>query len=70
MLRRMKLTVNGEPRDVRAAITVTDLLAELGLANDLVAVERNEEIVPRAKHPETTLNEGDAIEIVHFVGGG
>ena len=70
MLRAMELTVNGARREVPAAITVTELLAELGLGNDLVAVERNEEIVPRAQHPQTTLEDGDAIEIVHFVGGG
>jgi thiamine biosynthesis protein ThiS len=66
----MRLVVNGEERQVEASTTVTQLLALLGLGNTLVAVERNEEIVPRAKHQATTLQEGDRIEVVHFVGGG
>ncbi len=50
--------------------TVGDLLTSLGLADVLVAVERNEEIVPRAQHAHTQLAEGDRVEVVHFVGGG
>jgi sulfur carrier protein len=50
--------------------TVAGLLAELGLAGRPVAVERNREIVPRARHPETELADGDRLELVTFVGGG
>ena len=64
-----RISVNGEEREVRAA-TVAALLDELGMGGQLVAVERNQVIVPRAQHAEATLNEGDAFEIVHFVGGG
>ncbi len=66
----MRLTVNGEPKDVEPTTTVKQLLATLGLEDTLVAVERNEEVVPRARHENTELSEGDRVEVVHFVGGG
>jgi len=66
----LSVHVNGEPRGVAAGTTVAALLAELGLAGRPVAVERNEEIVPRSAHGETALAEGDRIEIVTMVGGG
>jgi len=64
------LTVNGEAREVPAAITVRGLEELLGLTDGPVAVERNGEVVPRAQHPATELRDGDVLEIVHFVGGG
>ena len=66
----MRLIVNGEDTQVDRGTTVKQLLASLGLADTLVAVERNEEVVPRAQHGSTQLNEGDRVEVVHFVGGG
>jgi len=66
----MRLVVNGEERQVGASTTVKQLLVSLGLADTLVAVERNEEVVPRARHESTELIEGDRVEVVHFVGGG
>ena len=66
----MRLVVNGEERQVEANTTVEALLASLGLAGALVAVERNEEVVPRAQHARTQLAEGDRVEVVHFAGGG
>ena len=66
----MRLLVNGEERHVEASTTVTQLLALLGLGQTLVAVERNEEVIPRAQHQSTVLHEGDRVEVVHFVGGG
>jgi sulfur carrier protein len=66
----MRLVVNGEERQVEANATVNRLLALLGLQGSLVAVERNEEVIPRAQHESTVLREGDHIEVVHFVGGG
>lgn len=66
----MRIVLNGEDREVGEGVTVTELLRELGLEGVLVAVERNEEIVPRATHATTHLVEGDAVEVVHFVGGG
>ena len=63
------LTVNGETRRTSAA-TIAELVRELELAPEKVAVERNGEIVPRSTLGEAPLAEGDALEIVHFVGGG
>jgi len=64
------VVVNGESRQVDAGTTVLGLLAELGLDPRQVAVERNRDIVPRAKHGATELSEGDQLEVVTFVGGG
>jgi sulfur carrier protein len=66
----MQVTVNGAPKDVPAGLSVRGLLDHLALTSGPVAVEINRAIVPRAKHGERIVNEGDAIEIVHFVGGG
>lgn len=66
----MRLVVNGEEREVEPSTTVKQLLVSLGLGDTLVAVERNEEVVPRARHANTSLEEGDRVEVVHFVGGG
>ena len=64
------IVVNGERRVVPAGATVAELLRTLALAPEQVAVERNREIVPKAAYDETDLAEGDALEIVTFVGGG
>jgi thiamine biosynthesis protein ThiS len=64
------LTLNGEARAFERPMTVAGLLAALGLETRKVAVERNEEIVPRSSYAETWLASGDALEIVHFIGGG
>lgn len=66
----MHLEVNGETKEVGEGLTIGELLTSLGLDRELVAVERNQRIVPRAEHGSTALCEGDAIEIVRFVGGG
>lgn len=62
--------LNGEPREVPEDVTLTRLLEWLKLPVDRVAVERNLEIVPRERWPETRVNAGDRLEVVHFVGGG
>jgi thiamine biosynthesis protein ThiS len=62
--------VNDEPRTLDAGMTVADLVATLGLGPRRIAVEVNRAIVPRAEYAATALHEGDAIEIIHFVGGG
>jgi sulfur carrier protein len=67
---QIALTINGEARVVPVGTSVTGLLAEIGLAERKVAVERNLEIVPRSQYSTTMLSAGDAIEIVHFIGGG
>jgi len=65
----LTITVNGETRRTHAA-TVADLVRELGLAPEKVAVERNGTIAPRSTLGQIGLAEGDVLEIVHFVGGG
>ena len=64
------VTVNGEGREVPEGTSVAGLLALIGLDGRKVAVERNEEIVPRSTYAATALGVGDRIEIVHFIGGG
>ncbi|RDV06056.1 sulfur carrier protein ThiS [Sphingorhabdus pulchriflava] len=69
-LSMIAITINGEPRRVSAGLSVAGLVAELGLNPKKVAVERNLEIVPRSRHGEVMIADGDQLEIVHFVGGG
>lgn len=66
----MKLTVNGNAQECPAGTSISALLEQLGLAGRRVAVECNGDIVPRSKHAQTVLAEGDQIEIVVAVGGG
>lgn len=65
----MRLQVNGEAREAQAT-TVAALMAELGLDGRKVAVEHNLTIVPKSLYGQTSLAEGDRLEIVHFIGGG
>ncbi|MFO0666433.1 MAG: sulfur carrier protein ThiS [Polyangiaceae bacterium] len=67
----MRLLLNGEDHELSAPapVTVAALLRDLGLSGP-VAVEVNREIVPRAEHGAHVLVEGDAVEVVHLVGGG
>ncbi len=66
----MRLTVNGEARDVPDGVTIRALLEHMKLEHGPVAVEVNREVVPRADHHARALFSGDVIEIVHLVGGG
>jgi sulfur carrier protein len=69
----MKLQINGEERDFSGTpdpFSLAALIETLGMKADRVAVELNRDIVPRDRWAETHLNEGDRLEIVHFVGGG
>jgi thiazole synthase len=68
--RSIRLTVNGDGRTVATGTSVAQLVAELGLDGRKVAVERNREIVSRSLYGTTVLGEGDAVELVHFIGGG
>jgi sulfur carrier protein len=65
-----EVVVNGTPRPVARGTTVAGLIALLGLSDKRVAVERNREVVPRAKHAEVALASGDRLELVTLVGGG
>lgn len=64
------ITLNGEERRVPAGLTVGGLLGHLELNERMVVVERNREIIRRVRYEEVPVSEGDAIELVHFVGGG
>ncbi|PYS89289.1 MAG: thiamine biosynthesis protein ThiS [Acidobacteria bacterium] len=66
----MRVQVNGETHELTVGTTLGDLLAQLQLAPERLAIERNREVVRRARWAETEIAEGDQIEIVHFVGGG
>jgi thiamine biosynthesis protein ThiS len=66
----LHIQVNGEAREIPSPATVEDLLHRLGLDSRTVVVELNRQIVRRPRLAETPLAEGDAIELVHFVGGG
>lgn len=66
----MKVLVNDETVELPAGATVAQLIEQLGLAGRGVAVERNLEIVPRSRHGETKLADGDRLEVVTLVGGG
>jgi sulfur carrier protein len=71
----MALTVmlNGQSRSFDAleeAANLEQLVAELGLKGDRVAIEHNGEIAARSNWTQTVLHEGDRLEVVHFVGGG
>ena len=64
------LSLNGENKTYPAPLSVAELLGLLELDTRQVAVERNEEIVPRSVYQQTWLRGGDQLEIVHFIGGG
>lgn len=66
----MQLQINGELRSFPEKLSLSELIAQLGMKQDRVAVELNLEIVPRGDWEATVLKDGDKLEIVHFVGGG
>jgi sulfur carrier protein len=70
MAEAISILINGESRDVPAALNVTRLLAHLGIASGRVAIERNLDILPRDRWDATLVDAGDRYEIVHLVGGG
>lgn len=66
----ISLTINGENRQFESSLTCAELLSRLDLAGKRIALERNGEIVPRSRHAEERLADGDRLEIVVAVGGG
>ena len=65
----MRIRLNGEDREIQAA-TISELLAEIAAPPRGIAVEVNQEIIPKSLHESHKLNEKDALEIVSFIGGG
>ena len=66
----MNIIFNGRPRQIDRQTTLAQLLQQLDLAPQRVAVEVNLELVPRKQHADTILREGDSLEVVTLVGGG
>ncbi len=66
----MLIKVNGQMREFEAPLSVQALAQKLELNPTQVAVEHNLKIVPRSAYSDVALNDGDSIEIVHFIGGG
>ena len=66
----MRIELNGEPRELEGGTTLQELVEQLSLAPERLAVEHNREVVRRADWPAVKLSDGDRVEIVHFVGGG
>jgi sulfur carrier protein len=66
----MEITLNGQAREVPAATTARQLIAMLDLEGRRLAMEINQEVVPRSRLDELQLQQGDCIEIVHAIGGG
>lgn len=66
----IRVSVNGRDHEVSEDLSLVELLESLGIDPRRVAVERNREVVPRALHPQVRVADGDAFEVVQFVGGG
>ena len=66
----MRITLNGDPYDVAGPLTVAELLAQLDIDARRVAVEHNLVVIKRDAFDRTAIGDGDAVEIVNFVGGG
>jgi len=66
----MTIILNGDPVEVAGPLTVTTLLAQLGVDPRRVAVEHNLSVIKRALYDSTQIADGDQVEIVNFVGGG
>jgi thiamine biosynthesis protein ThiS len=67
---QINVTVNGDRRSIAGDLSVGQLLETLGLQPQLVVVEHNREILDRTRYESTPVQEGDSLELVHFVGGG
>ena len=66
----MQVIINGRSQDLPNGATAADVLELLGLRGKRLAMEINEEILPRSQYPSHTLCDGDNVEIVHAIGGG
>jgi thiamine biosynthesis protein ThiS len=66
----MNIIFNGKPRETQASINIQELLDQMQLDCMQVVVEHNKSIIPRQRLAETALNDGDTLEVIHFVGGG
>ncbi|MAH53545.1 MAG: sulfur carrier protein ThiS [Pelagibacteraceae bacterium] len=65
-----KIQLNGSPYEISSETNLNQLLNELKIKKNKVAIEVNGEIVEKNKYPTVVLNKDDKVEIVHFIGGG
>lgn len=70
MSQKTEIILNGEKREVPTSSSLEDLVSELGLERNRIAIELNLQIVTRQRWVEHLLQNGDQVELVHFVGGG
>jgi sulfur carrier protein len=66
----MRLFINGDEKSFADSLSLAELVQQLGMKGDRVAVELNHQIISRSQWDQTPLKDGDHLEIVHFVGGG
>lgn len=66
----MQITINGEKKIINDNLTLTELVKELGIDSNRVAVELNMSIINKADYSKTILKDNDSLEIVSFIGGG
>ena len=66
----MEIMINGERRDLDEGCTLQSMLKDLSLTGKRLAIEVNEDIIPRNQYPLFTLNTDDQVEIIHAIGGG
>jgi len=66
----MHVNINGQPRELPSGATAADVIELLGLHGKRLAMEINEQILPRSEYPDHELSDGDNVEIVHAIGGG
>ncbi len=66
----MQIAVNGKKEEVPSSLTVASLLKEKKILLEMVAVELNDTLLPRARYAETPLKEGDRLEFLYYMGGG
>ncbi|MEK7990201.1 MAG: sulfur carrier protein ThiS [Thiotrichaceae bacterium] len=66
----MEIELNGEPKQIAQQATIQDLLVELALTQKRLAIELNQQIIPRSQFEQTILKSNDKVEVVHAIGGG
>lgn len=66
----MHITINGKLTEIEDAATIADIVELQNLKTSMFAVEQNHQIIPKSQYKSIPVQEGDRIEIVHFVGGG
>ncbi len=66
----MQIVLNGRSTEVEVCCTITNMLEQLALQDQRVAVEVNKEVIPRTQHVSFELTSGDSVEIIQAVGGG